>query len=395
MERCSLSLTLINLSPDLKRLEDDGYELGVRSGYLLLKQVPYVTESGNVKRGTLVSELTLEGDTTARPNTHVVMFFGDTPCDPEGCPLNHSIISSVRKELGCGLAIDHVLSRKPPEGYVDYYQKMTTYVDIISRPAQQIDPTTTARTFAVVEAEESDSVFRYLDTASSRADIGSVSDKLKVGPIAIVGLGGTGSYILDLVAKTPVREIHLFDGDKFGQHNAFRSPGAASIATLRRAPQKAAYYKQIYAEMRRNIFVHEFVDETTVDCLRSMDFVFIAVDEGSDRRFVVDKLEEFQVPFIDVGMGVEEVEGSLTGQLRVSLSTAQSRTQIRSTLPLADREVVDDYSRNIQIADLNALNAVLAVIKWKKHIGFYMDLEKEHSSYFQIDGNCLINQDQM
>ena len=31
----------------------------------------------------------------------------------------------------------------------------------------------------------------------------------------------------------------------------------------------------------------------------------------------------------------------------------------------------DDYNRNIQIADLNALNAAFAVIKWKKLFGFY------------------------
>ncbi|WP_318271316.1 ThiF family adenylyltransferase [Sphingobacterium cellulitidis] len=46
--------------------------------------------------------------------------------------------------------------------------------------------------------------------------------KLERQKIAIIGLGGTGAYILDMVAKTPVKEIHLFDGDSFDQHNAFR-----------------------------------------------------------------------------------------------------------------------------------------------------------------------------
>ena len=55
-----------------------------------------------------------------------------------------------------------------------------------------------------------------------------------------MGLGGTGSYVLDLVAKTPVWEIHLFDGDAFLQHNAFRSPGAPSLDELEAQPPKAA-----------------------------------------------------------------------------------------------------------------------------------------------------------
>ena len=63
--------------------------------------------------------------------------------------------------------------------------------------------------------------------------IAAVSAKLRRHRIAIVGLGGTGAYVLDLVAKTPVAEIHLYDGDVFLQHNAFRSPGAASVADLR------------------------------------------------------------------------------------------------------------------------------------------------------------------
>ena len=387
-----MSHSPISRSADLKRLKDAGYEVEVQSDYLLLKDVPYVNENRNVKRGTLVSELTLAGDVTTRPNTHVVMFAGDMPCHRDGRPLKQILLSSGRRELGGGLVIDHEFSSKPPEGYPDYFQKMTTYEAIISGPAQSIDPSATARTFYFVEGQAEDSVFRYVDTASSRAGIGVITERLKVGVVAIVGLGGTGSYILDLLAKTPVREIHLFDGDRLGQHNAFRSPGAPSLKTLKDAPQKAVYYRDIYSEMRRNIVSHGYVDGSVVDCLREMDFVFVAVDERCSRRLVVEKLEEFGVAFIDVGMGVLEEAGALFGQLRVTASTDQSREQVHSRLQLSGNDREDDYSRNIQIADLNALSAALAVIKWKKILGFYVDIEKEHSTLYQIDGNCLINE---
>ena len=388
-----MSHSLIDHSADLKRLEDEGFELEVRSGHLLLRHVPYVTEADVIKHGTLVSELSLQGDTTIRPRTHVAMFIGSMPCDRDGNPLTQISHSDQRRELGDGLAVNHSFSSKPPEGYADYYQKMATYEAIISAPAQAIDPRVTARTFSVVEAEDEDSPFVYVDTASSRVGIGAITEKLKVGPIAIVGLGGTGSYILDLVAKTPVSEIHLFDGDKLGQHNTFRSPGAPSIKTLRTAPQKSVYYRDIYSKMKHNIVAHGHVDESNVELLRSMDFVFMAVDKPQPRKLVAQKLEEFGVPFIDVGMGVEEVDGSLLGQLRVTASTDSSRDQVRSTIPTAVHDGEDEYARNIQIADLNALNATLAVIKWKKLRGFYTDLVKEHTSLYQIDGNHLINED--
>ena len=388
-----MSHLLISRSADLKQLVDEGYEVEVKSGYLLLKHIPYVTEARGIKYGSLVSELSLAGVTTTKPRTHVVMFIGDMPCDAQGHPLNQIHHSSGRRQLAEGLAIDHRFSSKPPEGYPDYYQKMTTYEAIIAGPAQAIDPSTTARTFAVLEDRNEDSPFKYVDTASSRAGIGAVTEKLKVSAVAVVGLGGTGSYILDLLAKTPVREIHLFDGDRLGQHNAFRSPGAPSIETLSAAPQKSTHYRDIYSAMRHGIVAHQYVDESTVDSLRAMDFVFVAVDRGRSRKLLVAKLEEFGVPFIDVGMGVEEVQGALLGQLRVTTSTEHSRDRVRSTILVSDRDDDDAYSANIQIADLNALNAALAVIKWKKLLGFYTDLENEHTTVYQIDGNCLINRD--
>jgi ThiF family len=60
-------------------------------------------------------------------------------------------------------------------------------------------------------------------------------DKLRLSRVVIVGLGGSGSHILDLIAKTRVRQIDLYDGDHFRRHNAFRSPGAATRAAPRAA----------------------------------------------------------------------------------------------------------------------------------------------------------------
>lgn len=92
---------------------------------------------------------------------------------------------------------------------------------------------------------ESEDVFNYFDTNASRSEILNVTSKLEgQKKIGIIGLGGTGSYILDFVAKTPVQEIHLFDGDLFLQHNAFRAPGAPSIERLEEKKKKVLYFKR-------------------------------------------------------------------------------------------------------------------------------------------------------
>ena len=388
-----MSRTLISLSPDLNRLDDDGYEIEVRGGYLLLKHVPYVAEDRNIRYGTLISTLALAGDATTKPDSHTVWFVGSIPCDENGDSLEDSLVAGHRQELDNGLVADYLFSRKPAAGYSDYYHKMTTYEEFISKYAKLIESSATARTFAVIETHDDDSPFNYIDTASSRAQILPATRKLEIGSVAIVGLGGTGSYILDLVAKTPVKEIHLFDSDKFGQHNAFRAPGAPSIETLRGVPLKASYFSDIYSAMHRNIVIHEHVDESTVEELRSMAFVFIAIEGGDSRKFVTKRLSEYEVPFIDVGMGINEKDASLFGTLRVMLSTDQSRDRISSILPTTVGDDEGVYSSNVQVADLNALNAALAVIKWKKFLGFYTDLGKEHSIYYQITGNSLANED--
>ncbi len=387
----------INRSADLKMLRDEGHDLEVRSGCLLVKGVPYVNSSKEVKRGILVIKLVLAGDQTGRPDTHVAYFAGDHPCNEDGSEIEKIKHGSQAHSLAEGVAVNHSFSAKPKPGdsYPDYYAQVTTYVAILSGPAQRIDSSLTAKTFPVVAPDaEDDEPFNYCDTATSRAEIIAVTEKLKLQAIAILGLGGTGSYVLDLAAKTPVRRIHLYDGDWFYQHNAFRSPGAPSLDELTVKQPKVTYFKNLYSKMHRGIVEHPvYIDAGNVEALRGMDFIFVCLDKGEPKKLIVEKLEEFNIPFTDVGMGIELTENALGGIVRVTTSTARERDRLRSRVSFEDTPGDDDYNRNIQIADLNALNAALAVIEWKKLFGFYRDLKHEHHSQFSVDTNLLLNED--
>jgi hypothetical protein len=393
-----MSQQLINRSPDLKQLRDESYDIEIRSGHLLLKSVPYVNAQREIRRGTLVTPLgDVSGDVTHQPSDHTAFFVGEHPCHANGSPIGQMQHSSETKTLARGVVVNHMFSAKPkPDGkYRDYYHKMVTYVGHISGPARQLDPSATAQTCVVAEPPEEDSPFRYMDTASTRAGISAVTAKLEGQKIAIIGVGGTGSYVLDLVAKTPVSEIHLYDGDIFSNHNAFRSPGAASLEVLKARPLKVAYFCDVYSKMHRGVIGHEdYLDETSVLELRAMSFAFLCLDRGGDKQLVVERLEEWGLPFIDVGMGVDLVGDALRGMLRVTTSTAQKRDHLRKRVSFSAGGGDNDYSKNIQIADLNALNAALAVIKWKKLCGFYQDLEREHCSAFTLNGNTIANEDQ-
>jgi hypothetical protein len=387
----------ISRSADLKKLRDEGYDLEIRSGCLLVKDVPYVNSRKEVKRGILVIKLVLADDQTGPPDTHVAYFSGEHPSNEDGTEIEKIKHGSGEHSLAEGVLVNHSFSAKPKpnDSYPDYYAQVTTYVAILSGPAWRIDSTATAKTFPLIEADaETEEPFNYIDTASSRAEIVAVTKKLAIGKIAITGLGGTGSYILDLVAKTPVREIHLYDGDTFSQHNAFRSPSAPSGTDLRAKLSKTTYFKSVYAKMHRGIVDHPiYLDASNVEELRGMDFVFVCVDRSSIKKLIVEKLQELNIPFTDVGMGIQLSDEALGGIVRVTTSTPMMREHFRSRVSFEDAAGDDDYDRNIQIADLNALNAALAVIKWKKLFGFYRDLKSEHHSQFSVDTNLLVNED--
>jgi hypothetical protein len=48
------------------------------------------------------------------------------------------------------------------------------------------------------------------------------------------------------------------------------------------------------------------------------------------------------------------------------------------------------YAKNIQIAEMNALNAALAVIRWKKLCGFYFDPVPTYNWTYVVSTSILV-----
>jgi hypothetical protein len=266
----------IDRSPDLRHLRDDGFDVRIRVGYLVVGEVPYVVPGGGVSRGVLVDKLQLTLDeTTSSPADHTMRWAGESPCDRYGQPLALFRQSLNPLQIDDELTTTHMFSAKPATQDPDYYEKFTRYLRLIAAHAEAVDPTVTPATFPVVKSDDEDSVFVYTDTASSRAGITALNDKLRAHCIAIVGVGGTGSYILDSLAKTEVREIHLFDGDTFLLHNAYRSPGVPTGDQLHAKPLKVTYHQERYSSFRRGIVPHPvYLTAANLEELNGMTFVF-------------------------------------------------------------------------------------------------------------------------
>lgn len=378
-----MSQELINHSDDLKKLQNEGYEIDVNNGYGIVSHIPYLKANGEIDYGILVSKIALVGDKANYDGDHVIYFSGEQPCNIDGTeitPIKHCETNSVF----AGINVKRSFSNKPDGNYKDYYEKFVNYANIISFPAIAKDSSVTAKTFKKVVTEEN-SVFQYVDTNSSRAGIDNCNRKMLNKKIAIIGLGGTGAYILDLVSKTNVNEIHLIDGDTFCQHNAFRSPGAASKEIFPKSMSKVSYFKGKYQNMHKNLIEYDmFIKEENVSTLKDMDFVFICIDSGIARKIITNYLVSEEIPFIDAGMGLQNINDTINGQIRITVFDKTNYDRIPVYLDF-DEDGDDVYNTNIQIAECNALNAAIAVMEWKKYFRIYENVNSKCQNVYSIE----------
>lgn len=386
-----MSQQLINHSNDLKQLRDEGYSIEVFNGYLIIHEIPYVNNAIEIKKGKLILQLATNGNNTLVPNTHIAHFMGEFPCHVNGSYIEKLRHANQNIPLRENIIMNFSFSNKPSNGYSNYYQQAVTYINIISAPSFSIDKEVKPNEFKVVENSTSNNSLNYFDTNASRANIIEINNKLIGQKVGIIGLGGTGSYILDLLAKTFVEEIHLFDGDIFLQHNAFRAPTAPTIEELNQKMFKVDYFSKYYSNMHNKIIPHSnFITNENIGLLKECTFVFLCIDKGEIRKIASEYFMKNHIPFIDTGIGLSVVDSSLLGMVRVTAVTPGKNDHVKTRIPMADLNT-DEYKQNIQIAELNALNAVLAVIKFKKILGFYQDLENEYNNTYSINVSQLSN----
>lgn len=377
-----MSHPLIEHSSDLQKLKDNGYAVSIKDNHLVIEHIPFVDDKGDVVYGALISEITAQGNTALRPNDHVVSST-HKPNDHTGNQLSYLILDETTNVVA-GHTTACRLSNTPGKEPDDYYEKLIHYIELIVPHAQSIDSSVTAKVNNPVDSS-TDHVFNYIDSNTSRAGTAKYISKFISQKIAIIGLGGTGSYILDQVAKTPVREIHLYDDDVFSNHNAFRSPGAATIDDLNAELTKVSYAAKQFGAMHRFIIPHETrITTENLNELTANDFIFLCIDDPASRRLVAEALVAENIPFIDVGISLEVGQLGLTGAARTTRVYPGSADEALARLPLEDTKD-DIYSSNIQMAEINMLNAAYAIIMWKQWSGFYFDARSQHELVAFID----------
>ncbi len=383
---------LVSRNEDLRRLVEKGYAVAFDGGHLIVRDIPYLDVAGTLQRAAFVAKLVFVDDARVVQDDHQIYFSGGVPYNMDGTAVQnlagglHSITLSTKAE---DVVVQRSFSNKPrtPDGsgkFANFYDKVESYVALIAGPAMS-RYNVTPYSFRIDEADQEPSVFKLQDTLTSRAEITELSRKFTTDVIAIIGLGGTGSFVLDYIVKTPVKEIRAFDLDPFHVHNVFRSPGRLMPGELGKS--KAEVYADRYDNFRHGLSLQpKMLDGTSASDLEGMTFAFVCVDKGSARGEIFKALVEKGIPFIDVGMGPSlSKEGLIKGMLRTSYYPPESAAAVVALGYAETQDAPEDiYRTNIQIAELNALNAAIAVIRFKQLRGFYADDVQGNSYLFDI-----------
>lgn len=390
---------LVSHNDDLRRLVEKGYAVGFDSNYLVVRDIPYLDANGQCAIGAIVTKVIFATKEHITPDDHQIFFAGGIPYNINGTPIANLGGGPTQLALSpeCSdVIVQRSFSNKPKvngrvEGkFNDFFEKIESYVGIISGPAIEKHGVTPF-TYRISEGI-SDSVFNFHDTLTSRAEITDLAGKLKDDNVAIIGLGGTGSYLLDFMIKTPVKSIRAFDAKAFRVHNGFRSPGR--IEETEFGKSKAEVYQARYQEFRSGLTINDkYVDLSSGEDLDNVTFAFVCVDNGSARSDIVDLLISKKIPFIDVGMGLKRKGEPLGGMLRVTYFPTDRALEMRN-MGLCDLSGSPDdiYKTNIQTGELNSINAALAILKFKQIRGFYIQDNPWYHLLFEVgDMKIVVN----
>ncbi len=387
---------LVSHNNDIKCLVEKGYAVAFDSNYLIVRDIPYLDSNRELQIGAIVAKLEFINQNHVKQTDHQIFFAGSIPYGLDGKPipnLGGGPTTFPLSDASKDIVIQRSFSNKPKNTgkFMDFFEKIESYVGIISGPAMELHKVT-PYTFRAVKEVAPDTIFKVHDTLTSRAEITDLSANFNNDVIAVIGLGGTGAYVLDFLVKMPVREIRIFDLDPFHVHNAFRSPGRLEEAEFGRP--KAEIYFSRYENFRNGIKpIVKFVDISSSDEMNGVTFAFVCIDKGLSRASIFDLLISKSIPFIDTGMGLNRKHGPINGTLRMTYYSAEHGPKVykKGLAPLTDNE--DDlYKVNIQIAEINALNACLAVIKFKQLRGFYCEELPHYHLLFEVQDFKIVSE---
>lgn len=123
-------------------------------------------------------------------------------------------------------------------------------------------------------------------------------EKIKQSHIAVFGCGGVGSFVVEGLIRTGVKEISLIDFDRIDSSNLNRQlmTNKNNIGELKVEELKKRIFS-IHEDVKVNIFPLYFDESTNLD-FKSFDYVIDAIDSVNSKIEIMRQCEKDEVPLI-------------------------------------------------------------------------------------------------
>lgn len=142
-------------------------------------------------------------------------------------------------------------------------------------------------------------------------DIQRLLQKLHIG---VVGLGGTGSPVVEELVRLGVGKISLFDGDAFEFSNITRVYGSSTVDDgENKAIISSAHVQRIGMGTVVRTYPKHITDEKTAKRLRECDIIFGCTDKQTPRGILVQLALRYLIPVFDMGVKIDAPDQVIRG----------------------------------------------------------------------------------
>lgn len=188
-----------------------------------------------------------------------------------------------------------------------------------------------------------------------RAFGGAAMSRVQELRIAVVGAGGTGSAVLEQLARLGVRFITIVDPDLLEQSNLSRVYGSLPADASTRVPKvdvAARHLRAISPDLSVRVVQSDVTRQSVLNVLRDHDVLFGCTDNHWSRAVLNRFAHQYLLPLVDMGVRLDARHGSVeaaAGQvtlagpglscLRCSQLIDPERVRVES-MPLGEREVL-------------------------------------------------------
>jgi hypothetical protein len=210
--------------------------------------------------------------------------------------------------------------------------------------------------------------------------------------LAVIGLSGGGSHIVQQLAHIGFQNYLLFDPDIIEGTNLTRLVGATAADVVARTP-KTEIARRAILSVQPRASVHTFQTrwQDNAEHLKCADIIFACVDSFLARRDIEALARRYRIPLIDIGMDVRHQSGGhrMAGQAVLCLPEGPCLFCQRVLTPELLAQESNAYGSAGPRPQVVWANAVLA----STAIGMAMDLLTVWSgadgvcSFATLDGN--------